>query len=185
MMLCVVAYPGLDAADWDWLQSIRRQWDPQHALIDPHFTLIFPTGAVDAEALEAHVRAAVAGIRPFGVVLRCALPVKDSFSAQTHLFLVPDEGLGQLVRLHSRLYTGPLQAHLRLDIPYLPHITVGAFPDAGECKAAADRLNEQPFAVNGRVERLSLLQVTPIAVTTLVDIDLAHDRGKKRVTSNE
>jgi 2'-5' RNA ligase len=173
MSLCVVAYPEVEAADWGWIQAIRRASDPQFNLIDPHFTLIFPTDAVDARTLEAHVRSSVAGSSQFRFVLRCALPVKDSFSAQTHLFLVPDEGLSQLVRLHSRLYTGLLKTQLRLDIPYLPHITVGAFVDAGECKAAADSLKQRSFGVDGRISRLSLLQVTQTSVTTLTDIDLA------------
>lgn len=173
MALCVVAYPELEAVDQSWVQTFRREFDPQYARIDPHFTLIFPTDGVDAETLETHVRTRVAGISPFRFVLRCALPVKDSFSPQTHLFLVPDEGLSQLARLHSQLYTGSLQAHLRLDIPYLPHITIGAFLSAAECKAAADRLHAQPFAVEGRIERVTLLQVTPAGVATLTQIDLA------------
>ncbi|MBX3001733.1 MAG: 2'-5' RNA ligase family protein [Caldilineaceae bacterium] len=174
MTLCVVAYPEVNAAAVAWIQTIRWEFDPQYDSIDPHFTLIFPTDCVDPARLEAHLRAAAEGIAPFRFMLRCALPVKDGFSAQTHLFLVPDEGFSDLVRLHSRLYTGPLKAHLRLDIPYIPHITIGAFLDAAACKAAADNLNAQPFAVEGRIARLCLLDVTPSSVTTRADIELGN-----------
>jgi 2'-5' RNA ligase len=173
MPLCVVAYPEVNVDDSAWIQTIRCEFDPQYNRIDPHFTLVFPTHTVETETVEAHLRAAVAGIAPFHFALRCALPIKDSFSAQTHLFLVPDEGFSDLVRLHSRLYTGPLKAHLRLDIPYIPHITIGVFVHAEECKEAADTLNAQSFAVAGRIERLSLLDVAPSSVTAKADIDLA------------
>lgn len=172
MSLCIVTYPEVSAAAVSWIQTIRREFDPQYGQIDPHFTLVFPTDAVPSATLEEHARAAIEGIAPFCFVLRCALPVKDSFRAQTHLFLVPDEGFSHLVRVHSHLYTGPLQAHLRLDIPYIPHITVGAFLDANACKEAADALNAQPFTVEGTIERVSLIAVTTPRVTTLANIAL-------------
>lgn len=172
MALCLVAYPSLKTADRDWIQSIRRQSDPQFSFIDPHVTLVFPTDAVPATEMEQQAQRSAWSVVQFGIVLRCALPVADPIHAQHRLFLVPDEGLSTLVRLHDRLYSGPIAAALRLDRPYIPHITVGAFDDALTCKHAADRINQDRFAIEGWIETLTLLQVENDSLQTLAEIEL-------------
>jgi hypothetical protein len=176
MTLCVVAYPVLKAVDRDWIQSIRRQFDPQYEFIDPHFTLLFPTQQANRETLEAHVRACVWSTVHFPFVLRCALPVKDAFSPLTHLFLAPDEGFSNLVRLHDILYSGTMMVELNLNIPYIPHITVGAFNEASACKHAADILNERSFSIEGTIECVNLLSVDDNGVTSLSEIMLSSSQ---------
>jgi 2'-5' RNA ligase len=165
MQTCVVAYPELAPADRAWIELLRERHDPNFRLVAPHWTLIFPTAATEPAAIERHVTEVAAGFAPFAFDLRCALVVRDAFSALTHLFLVPDAGFSQLVRLHDGLYGGVLADQLRLDVPFIPHITIGAFDDAHACKAVADRLNQGSLAISGRVERLSILAVEPERVT--------------------
>src|SRR5262245_22726723 len=50
------------------------------------------------------------------------------------VFLVPDEGNSALSLLHDQLYTGPLVSHLRLDLQYVPHITIGTLSDREKAK---------------------------------------------------
>ena len=50
--------------------------------------------------------------------------IKDVFSSLTHLFLVPNEGCSAFVILHDPLYTGSLTDSLRLDIPFISHLTI-------------------------------------------------------------
>jgi hypothetical protein len=174
MQTCVVAYPELAPAEHAWIERLRQRHDPNYRLVAPHWTLIFPTAAFDPAALERHVAKVAAGFSPFAFDLRCALVVRDAFSALTHLFLVPDAGFGQLVRLHDALYGGMLADQLRLDVPYIPHITIGAFDAAQECKAVADSLNQGGLAIGGRVERLSILAVEPGRVTIAGTIPLGR-----------
>lgn len=157
MTLLVVAYPHMPEQDYTFIQSIRRRHDPQVALIEPHVTLVFPTDGVDPAVFIEHVAAQSAGIGRITLALRCATIVKDAFSSLTHLFLVPDEGNSAIVRAHDRLYTGPLTPHLRLDVPFIPHVTVGAFADAHAAKVAADAINAQPLALRGVIERLDVI----------------------------
>jgi 2'-5' RNA ligase len=174
MQICVVAYPELAPADRAWIEELRERHDPNYRLVAPHWTLIFPTAAPDPAALERHVAEVAASFAPFAFDLRCALVVRDAFSELTHLFLVPDAGFGQIVRLHDGLYGGMLADQLHLDVPYIPHITIGAFDEAHACKAVADRLNQVGLAISGRVEQLSILAVEPGRVTLAGTIPLGH-----------
>ena len=105
--------------------------------------------------------------------LRCALVVKDALSEQTHTFLVPDEGFSDLVRLHDRLYTGLFTDQLRLDIPYIPHITVATSLDPMVCKRLADEINHQQIAISGTIRAIDIVQFANRTVTTLARIPLA------------
>ena len=45
MKLAIVAYPSLDEADRQWIESFRTTHDPQRVRIGVHFTLVFPVEA--------------------------------------------------------------------------------------------------------------------------------------------
>jgi hypothetical protein len=74
------------------------------------------------------------------------------------VFLVADEGNSTILALHDRLYAGPLAGELRLDLPYVPHITVGRFSSAAAAKACADRLNAGPVTIRGRIEAIAVVR---------------------------
>jgi 2'-5' RNA ligase len=169
----VVAYPQLSDEDATWIQSIRAQHDPNAALIALHFTLVFPTAVEDEQRLRRDIYQQVAGRAPFPFVIRCALPVQDLLSPSTHVFLVPDEGLSQLVRLHDALYAASLRASLRLDIPFIPHITVGAAREPAAAKALADTLNHEGRVIKGAIGSVSLVSFDGRAVELREQIALA------------
>jgi hypothetical protein len=89
-------------------------------------------------------------------VCRCATVVPDAFSDNWFVFLVPDEGYSEIVKLHDRLYVGPLSRHLRLDLPFIPHIGVKTSKDRFACKQLADDLNKRGFALPGSLSKLTL-----------------------------
>ena len=157
MSYFVLAFPKITEDDLAWIQSIRQQQDPQYALVDPHFTLVFGVD-VDEAQLQTHVQECIQPFAQFKFVLRCAIVVKDSFSPNCQVFLLPDEGLSDLVKVHDRLYTAVLEPFLRLDIAYIPQITIAASPDAQKMKQLADELNQQSFCIAGKIEEVSLVQ---------------------------
>ncbi len=173
MQACVVAYPKLTPADQHWIEELRKRHDPHYQLIKPHWTLVFPTAGIPEGVLERHVGAVAATFAPFTFELRCALAVRDVFSPLTHLFLTPAAGVSQLMALHAALYTNVLTDRLRHDIPYIPHITIGAFATPHACKAVANRLNRQRFAMRGQIAELSIVAVEPDHVTLRQRIALA------------
>ena len=158
MSLLVVAYPELSFEDRQWIQEIRKQHDSNYAIIEPHFTLVFPDTTVDQQELITHVEHVTQGLHGFAVILRCAMVVKDALSPKTHLFLVPDKGFSKLTKLHDALYRGPLASSLRLDVPFIPHMTVGDNEDAQVMKVAADTINEQSIVVRIDVLALDILR---------------------------
>ena len=173
MALLALSYPSISQMHWAWIQAIRKQHDPQYALVAPHFTLVFPTFACERGAFCRHIRGQVAAQPAIAVSLRCALVVKDAFSDLTHTFLVPDQGFGDLVKLHDNLYRGFLAGQLRLDIPFIPHITIAASLDPAACKRFADEINSQPLAIEGWIRTVDIVEHANGTVTTLEQIALA------------
>lgn len=173
MSLLVVAYPELAPSDQAWIQRIRERYDPHFGLIAPHVTLVFPNDRIDVTLLREHVRQLCQQFRAFRFVARTSMIVKDHFSPQTHLFLVPDEGFSQVVRLHDALYRGPLAADLILEVPFIPHITIGAFESITEAKAQADALNRTPFALVCSITTISLIEHIGPTITTVEQFRLA------------
>ncbi len=174
MALLVVAYPRLSTADLAWIQAIRERHDPYYSLVAPHFTLVFPVDTVAHDTFVTHIttQARLASRIPF--TIRCAMIVKDTFIPLTHLFLVPDDGNSALIKLHDALYTHILADALRLDVPFIPHITIGAHADARECKAVADDINRQNIQIRGQVETLDIVAYENTSITPIRCIALAQ-----------
>jgi len=158
--LYTVAYPDCAPRDLDAIDTWRADNDPAgHALIRPHFTLVFACDAVDEPTYLAHVAAVAARTAPIAFHCRYAMLGTDAHSPRAHAYLVPDEGHAALSLLHDALYTGPLADHLRMDLPYTPHITVGTFASAQQARQWCTGRNQTGVSVPGRVNALWVGQV--------------------------
>jgi hypothetical protein len=111
-------------------------------------------------------------IQPFEFAIRCAVLGNDAFSEYTHVFLVPDEGYSNIVKLHDRLYAGVIASELRLDIPFIPHIGIANSLDARRCKQLVDRLNSQQFEIRGRFDGLDVIWSEGNRVGTIESVNL-------------
>jgi hypothetical protein len=177
MALLALSYPTISENHWKWIQAIRAQHDPNYSMVAPHFTLIFPTFNRERAPFRDHLRRQLQGQRAISFTLRCALVVKDDFNDNTHTFLVPDEGFSDLVKLHDKLYGGFLADQLRLDIAYIPHITITTSHDAHLCKRIADEINQQgingqELAIPGVIGIIEIVQLANKIVTTLEQLSL-------------
>ena len=162
--VAVVAYPVVDRADLEGIQSVRDQYDPLASRIAPHFTLVFPIDAqVDVTGEVARVTAHHA---PITFVLESAIAMPDVVHGGAHVFLVPGEGRDQIALLHDELYAGALRAHLREDAPFVPHLTI-AHGDARWCEDHAERLSRTLCPVRGVIDALTLVDVTAANVESL------------------
>ncbi len=172
MALLALSYPELAEPDRQWIQAIRRTHDPLYGVVAPHFTLLFPTTAWSPELLHAHLRRQVQGHLPIAFTLCCAIVIKDALSDQTQTFLVPDQGFSAIVKLHDALYAGDLAGELRLDIPFIPHITVASSHDPAVCKELADAINRQNIMIAGTLRLIDMVQYANRTVTTLEQFPL-------------
>lgn len=135
---------------------------------------MFPVFGLDRERFLEHLREQARGVERIPFVCRCATVVKDATNEYTHVFLVPDEGYSAIVKLHDRLYEGPLSPHLRLDIPFIPHIGVANASDPRACKALADELNSEGFEIRGSVDALDAASYKHDRVTTIERVPLGY-----------
>lgn len=168
----VVSYPDVAPEALAWVEALRAEHHPRQAAIAAHVTLVFPVASVDPPALIAEVQRQASGSIPIPFTLRCALPFRDLTSEATDVFLVPDEGFGAIVRLHDRLYAGLLAPALRLDLPFVPHLTVAHLSNPVAAKQLADRLNAESFAIPGTLSSVDVAQRQGAGVQTLARIPL-------------
>lgn len=103
------------------IEPFRRRFDPMAGALPAHLTLVFPFATnLTVTQLASHIRRIVANWPSLPVSFRDIEGMLGEF-----FFLMVRERADAIVALHDRLYRGILKAHLRNDIPYFPHVTLG------------------------------------------------------------
>jgi 2'-5' RNA ligase len=173
MTFAVISYPKFIPNEGELIPVMESLYPKLiYPKLAPHFTVVFPQGSVAQESLVEHVKTIAANHAPIPFVIRRVEAVADKLSQNHYLFLVPDEGFEPLMQLHDDLYGGLLAHELRVDIPFLPHITLGYTPDAAYCETAADAINAQPFEVRGMIEMLDVVEIESDTARTVTQVKL-------------
>ncbi len=174
MAYLVLAHPLFSSADLAWVEAIRSEHDPQAALITPHVTLVFPIAeaAVALDKIIVRVHTLALTTSPIALTFRCVLLMPETGQPGAHLFLIPDEGMSRLVKLHNRLYRGALASQLCLEIPFVPHVTIGSSNDSVALHRVAQELNRTTFALQANIERLTIVRHAAGVVTTVGEAKL-------------
>lgn len=155
----VIAEPGLDHADRAWIEALRRRHDPVgQARVGPHLTLFFAAEFADPAPLARAMRREAMRTKPFRIALDHVLLLEDVAGGFV-VCLGVTRGRAALVRLHDRLYEGPLAPRLRTDIAFEPHLTLGRRRriDAAN-RLAADIAAADPD-IHAPVEMLRLVEL--------------------------
>jgi 2'-5' RNA ligase len=160
-ILMIVAYPELQQSDYQKIQTIRQQYDPNsYAFIKPHFTLLAPCKPDNKEAIQYAISNNLKQQKSFNFSLTKAVasPPKG-YHTKWYLFLIPEQGAIELEQLHQAIHQGELQALQQQALPFTPHMTIGVFKEEAECKAAAEQLNQQLLqqAINGTVNSIDFI----------------------------
>jgi 2'-5' RNA ligase len=169
--LAVVAYPTLSDDDRQWIEGIRALYDPLAPRIAAHITLVFPVEAAAAPVV-AQARNILRSADSIPVVLRRAAAFPDPIGNGAHVFLLVEEGHRELLAAHDAVYDGVLAAHRRRDIPFVPHLTVGAHSRLGECERMADQLNAERRVVPARIDSVAVIEVDESTARTIAEIPL-------------
>lgn len=144
MSLLVLGYPKFKKEDFEWIQDIRSKYDIRYYnIVNPHFTIVFLVFNCKPKEFIENIVRKTSKAKKINFILKCAVTVKDSFSSYTDVFLVPDEGYSNIVKLHDKLYSGILQNELRLDIPFIRHIGVGGSENPNEANQLQINLTSQ------------------------------------------
>jgi 2'-5' RNA ligase len=152
--LYAAAFPKLDAS---WISDFRDEHDPLASLIEPHVTLVFPSDQLSEKIFSQAIQAAVSRSPSFQAIFRSAILMPEDDRA--YIFLVPDEGFSRIVKLHDQLYAGQLAPSLRLDIPFVPHITIGSRLGLKSAKTLVDRLNAEPFEIHTTIDHVQIAAI--------------------------
>lgn len=156
--LYTLAYPVIKVADRQFLDVFRRTHDQDRARrVAPHFTLLFGCNALTEADYLQHVQSAAKACTALRFCCRYAMLGADDQDDTAYVFLVPDEGWSGLSLLHDRLYADAMAPRLRLDLPFVPHITIGSLKDRVAAKRLCDELNTMGLCVEGTVNELSVL----------------------------
>ena len=139
-MLVIFAKLDIPASDSAWIEAIRKRYDPQQQMVEPHVTFVFPFEGTSPAEVVAHAEAVARDARPIAFLLSKAAAVRDLDGPGSHLFLLPEDGAPEMRALHARLYSGLLAQKLHPTAKYLPHVTVGAFQRHDDAERAAASL---------------------------------------------
>jgi hypothetical protein len=155
--LYTLCYPQLADADRRFIDEFRSEHDfPFCDVVAPHFTMVFGCRDVPFSAYREHIREVAKSQKVIPFSCRYAMLGNDDSNENYYVFLVPDEGYSDISKLHDRLYRGPLASHLRLDIPYVPHIGIATIPDPQRIKALCDDLNSTGINIRGQINSITI-----------------------------
>ena len=158
MALLVLAYPKLTIKDRKWIDDFRKKHDPLfYGIVDSHFTIVFPTFDIKQNDFVAEVEKKSKKLYTLDFTIRCALMNNVRLSDYYHIFLSPDEGNSNLVKLHDILYSGKLRKTLRLDIDFFSHIAISNTKDEDKGKELIDYVNNSNTTINGSINFLNII----------------------------
>jgi 2'-5' RNA ligase len=157
MALAVVSYPKISKKDYNWIQTIRSDYDPQYSVINPHFTLIFPLSVENQEEIIEHIEKRAEETKETFFSIKKMSTFKDSLTRNTYLFLIPELGWKAIEALHNKLYTGALYSKQNHNVPFIPHITLGSSNDPIKMQNLENNMNIRGIYVEGTLESLDII----------------------------
>ncbi|MBN2442712.1 MAG: 2'-5' RNA ligase family protein [Spirochaetales bacterium] len=171
--LLVIAYPQLSDADLKWIDDFRKEYDTLfYGIVEPHFTIVFPTFGISQSQFITEIQDKVKTFKSFDFTIRCAMMTNDPLSSFYYVFLSPDEGNSNIVKLHDACYSGILRSTQRLDIDFYSHIGIGNTNDPVKCKELVDMINNQNRIIKGTVSALHVISYGDRKVTEIEAINL-------------
>lgn len=103
------------------IEPFRRRHDPLADALPAHVTLVFPFPTnLTVTQIGSHIRRIVGNWPGLPVSFRDVEGIVDEF-----VVLMLRERAEAIIALHDKLYSGVLKPHLREDIAYQPHVTLG------------------------------------------------------------
>lgn len=152
MMRTIMIFPQFE--NMAVIEAIRGRYDPLAELVRPHITLVFPFAhPMSDDALTGILARELAEISPFRVSLRGISRKTDKYGSCLLLNVIVGEDT--LRQIHDRLYAVGFSKP-DPEIPYVPHITVGAFDDPRQMDAAYEALKDMDDTFTTVVTRISV-----------------------------
>ncbi|MGB5846755.1 MAG: 2'-5' RNA ligase family protein, partial [Anaerolineales bacterium] len=174
MNLCTLAYPEISISDFEKIQKFRKLNDIYYHVVESHITLAFPFSEWDLEPYIAEIKKQSLGFQPFDFCIRCATLSKDAFQDLYHVFLVPDEGYSQILKMHYKLCGNRFFPYRLLNVDFIPHIGIGNSKDPLRCVELVESWNREEFSISGHISALVIANYENDTVETIEDIPLGE-----------
>lgn len=164
--LAVVYFPSINL---DELNEFRQKYDPKWKIIKPHITLVIPLSNISEELLLQHLETITKEMKSFYISLNGLTKSFDNY-----LFLQVKQGNEKVIRLHEKLYSGILALHLRKDIIFSPHITLGYFGINNNVfnkklyEKAYDEVKKMNLNINCKVDNLTFIKGDGFSPVTII-----------------
>ena len=171
-MIYVLAYPLFDRRVSEALAAFRGLHEPARAqLVAPHVTLVFGVRNSSSEEISNICRRVAATTSVFSTKFSTSELSYDPFEKTHKISLLCAEGANLITSLHEKLYEGPHHDELHPDIPYRPHMTVGANADRSQLKNA-NTASIGHFPIKAEINSLSVLQLADGKLNAISSIGL-------------
>lgn len=138
---CIMISP--DFNEVHRIEAIREKFDPLFGIVKPHITLVFPFGSnLTKDELHTQLSSTLSAFKPFQLVIR-GVSVHRQPDGH-YLFLNVTKGEAEIRRISGCLYEGVLMKYksVRYDTTYVPHITLGRFPDEEALQSALKQIGD-------------------------------------------
>ena len=165
--LAVANYPQLNQKDYNWINDYRKKNDYYYDLLDAHFSFVFPTYNFEPDNFIKEIKKQARGAHKIEFQIKCAIRNNDRTNDYWHVLLVPDKGFSEIVKLQGKLHSGLLFPTQRLDLDFIPHITIGNSKDPKECKKMVDEINSMDINICGILNQLEIIQLKDNKISTL------------------
>jgi 2'-5' RNA ligase len=146
----VVLFPSLHINDENFINLMRKKYDPLFNQIPCHITLVFPQTLVNVKRLKRITSEVFANTAPCHVTLDNLNCYHGQFGS--YLFLSPSKKASKIfISWHNKLYAyDNLTSTLHKNESYSPHLTLGKFANANEAEEALQKASRQfqPCEVN-------------------------------------
>jgi hypothetical protein len=156
--LLVVAFPELSDKDRLWIENFREKYDKLfYKIIEPHFTLVFPTFKISVPEFTNEIRNLSRRIKRFEFILKSAMMNNDLLSDYYHIFLIPDKGNSNIVKAHDILYSGILKKTRKTEIDFVSHLGIGNTKNPEECIKIVENINNSDISIKGYIKELTII----------------------------
>lgn len=156
MAFFAVGIPQFAKDDVARIEAHRLSHDPQaKARIPLHFSLVYGIECA-REFFVREVEKQAENIAPIAFELRVATLRLDARSGEYLEHLVPEKGFAALVKLHDQLYSDAFTPHQRLDLGYIPEMTIGRCQRPVQGKVRIAQWNATDFVIPGRLDRIDI-----------------------------
>jgi len=172
-MIYVLAYPKLEAKISRSLAAFRQTHEPERAqLVAPHITLVFGVRKSSPEEIAAICDQVASKTSAISTEFSKSEICYDPFEKVHKISLLCTKGAKQLTALHRDLYEGPHSDEFDTDIPFRPHMTVGANSNLSELEDVS-LASIGTLPITAEIDSLSVVQIANRELQTICSVKLS------------